>query len=500
MVNQFDKQSESTETGPEQTSKEEQAAGAQDCHASQSISGDASMVHECGSVSRLELGFLVLASFFAAGLALFYMQGEDALYWSDYNYYRYMTWFLKEQVLTNPLSTPLLVFVSTGLMYNFFFALPLLPFAIVFGDSRSVFIASMAAVYLAPFAFMLGIIARQTIKSELAAPRRLALYAGAGLALTIPTLWAPVLRGYPDHGSAMFVLLAMILYIKNRARLSAKSIVLIGLCLGLAPLLRRHFFYLSFSFAAAMLIHQVYLARISSLSPMQFVRGPLCRWCSVGVTSALLLLTVGFLFVNSMLTSDFLTLYKSAYVSAFEGFVYFYQAFGGLVLLFSVAGFFLAIKSKMLDKSTAVLVFSFSLISFFVWPIFGRHVAIHYTIYAAPLVVLGNVFLLLYLGTRSSRMAKAAACALFLFQLANFSIGLMPESVVSRLPFTPARFGMLTVALAEPEPAGLSLILSANYAPQVRHDFSEMERLFAYLLKEGGKGPVFVSTSNHILA
>ncbi|MCA9801324.1 MAG: hypothetical protein KC777_05030 [Cyanobacteria bacterium HKST-UBA02] len=444
--------------------------------------------------------FVILCALWTGLVCYFYIRGENALYWSDYNYYRYMTWFLKEQTLAGPLLAFLMVLKSTDLTYNLLFAVPLLPFAIIFGDSRLVFILSSALVYFLPYALLLGSVAGASLSSRDNLSRSLIAGAATMAALLVPALWAPVLRGYPDYAAAIPVLATLLIYMRDES-LGRRKVVLIGILLALAPLLRRHFFYLSFALAAALLIHQVYLARQQKMSPAEFLKGPFLSWCGIGVVSGLTLATLGVLFLKSILSSNFMALYTSACVSFPEGAGYFITAFGSLSIVLALAGFGFAWISGILDRSRAVLVAAFACLSFIVWPLFGRHIAAHYVIYAAPLVVLGNSFLLascLEAGRKGARVA-ASACLALVWGV-NFIVGFLPLSLADFLPFHRALFGMLTVCQSEPDLAGR--LFSAFYPPLTRKDIPEMERLFSFLKKtvKSPQSSIFIASGNAILA
>ncbi|MBK9141776.1 MAG: hypothetical protein IPM23_04720 [Candidatus Melainabacteria bacterium] len=444
--------------------------------------------------------FIILCASWTGLVCYFYVRAENALYWSDYNYYRYMTWFLKEQALASPFLALLMVLKSTDLTYNLLFAVPLLPFAIVFGDSRLVYIVSSALVYFLPCSLLLGSIAGAGLSDRASLPRSLVAGAATLATLLVPALWAPVLRGYPDYAAAIPVLAALVIYMRDES-LGRGKVALLGVLLALAPLLRRHFFYLSFALAAALLIHQFYLASRNKMSLAAFLKGPFLCWCGIGMVSGLTLATLGFLFLKSILSSNFMALYASACVSVSEGAGYFITAYGALSILLALCGFAVAPVSGVLDRSRAVLVISFACLSFLVWPLFGRHIAAHYVIYAAPLVVLGNSFLLAACLESSRATARVAAgIGLAVIWAVNFIVGFLPAGLAEFLPFHRARFGMLTVCLSEPDLAGR--LFSAFYPPLKRKDIHEMERLFSFLKKtvKSPQSSIFIASGNDILA
>jgi hypothetical protein len=95
--------------------------------------------------------------------------------------------------------------------YSALFAVPLVPFQLLFGESRLAYELALALVYFCPFALAVGGLATRL----LIAPPRLTFWTAAWLTLLVPMSWVPGLRGYPDAGAATLVLLALTIQMRD---------------------------------------------------------------------------------------------------------------------------------------------------------------------------------------------------------------------------------------------------------------------------------------------
>ena len=426
-----------------------------------------------------------------------YMSNENALYWCDFDYYHILATETKQQLVNNPFQFPLTVFFSTYLIYNFIFAIPLFPITFAFGDGRETFIYSLAVIYQLPYLLLAGHLASEAIKETEKLPRNVIRWIAVFIGLATPCVWAPTLRGYPDFGPALLVMTAAVFYLKDSSLKSKKTIFKIGICLALAPIVRRHFFYFSFAQAAAMLIHQIYLSRIDKQSAVVFFKGSFLKWVSTGLVSIAVLLTFGILFISNIVKNPFFSLYESAYVTPLEGIGYLVSAYGLVAFFIAAAGIYLGFTKKIFDQDKAVFVCAFAILSFLIWPLLGKHLAIHYTIYSDFFVILGTVSFFSWLAEAGSIKIRSYLCAILVFFWStNFVIGLAPgdKSFCSL-----TKYGMLTNPRNRPDMLGK--LFSANFGPLQRNDLKEFARLYSFLVEETkGEKPVLIGSENHILA
>jgi hypothetical protein len=432
--------------------------------------------------------YLAIALFAIASTvaAVVYVQQERYFYWSDFTYYQTAAWFARMSVVDNGvLSFPLLAWLSTGRTHNLLFTVPLVPIMGLLGDGRAVYIGSLVALYLVPYVLTLAAIVSSCVSDSQLKQR--AFWICAGVAVLTPAVWAPSLRGYPDALPALLVAVAVWLYVNDMEMKHWRRAILIGVLLGLAPVIRRHYFYADFAFGlAALATHLFYFRRLS----LNFVL--------MGVSAVLFLLTFGLPFLQSILAQNYIRLYEAAYAPYAEAAGYFFVAYGGLAWALAGAGFVAANRLGVVEARRWNFVLGFAVLSILAWIFFGRHLAVHYTLYSDAFVVIGLTALILaaLAGVKAAlpRAAILATCALVM--VANLFFGLLPPSQLSAANLHPTRPGMLST----PDEHGdaLSRLFSASYAPLQRADTDEILRLVKLLRPLDG--PVLVASFSKAMA
>ncbi len=83
-------------------------------------------------ISRKSTLLFSLSIIFAAGLATLYLQSERTFYFWDYASYADKAFNTSSIFVQNPLAALRSVYFSTGLEYNDYFALPLIPLILLF--------------------------------------------------------------------------------------------------------------------------------------------------------------------------------------------------------------------------------------------------------------------------------------------------------------------------------------------------------------------------------
>jgi hypothetical protein len=215
--------------------------------------------------ARTIAAFLIGVAIVAAGCAFAwaYVAAEDQVYfWDNAGYFDRFGYFgdrfargdwgwVREAAYT-------IVFEE----YNVSSIVPLLPLHALFGDSRTVYIVGLVALYLAPTWLVAATTSELARSGRLLAPTRLPLWQLTAAALYWP-LWAPTLRGLPDVAGLIPLGLATILVLKPQIARAAP--VRAGLAAGVltwgAFILRRWYAYASASllvlaglFAAAAIV------------------------------------------------------------------------------------------------------------------------------------------------------------------------------------------------------------------------------------------------------
>lgn len=429
--------------------------------------------------SKIRIALTTIVAFSLFFITTLYVNYENGYYWSDYNYYQFILKTAREAFLENPCQAMLLVGYSTTMLYNFIFTLPLLPTALIFGDSRVIFILSQVVLFQLPSAVLLAILVSKTLKT----PSKKMFWFSLFIFFLQPALWAASLRGYPDYLSFFCILLSYYFCLKAQKTDGKKNLILSGVFLALAPLIRRHYVY----------------AAIAAATTYPFLLGasinkkelPVKSLVIIAGTSLILLFTVGILFVLSIFSEPFLKLYQTACVSPIELAGYFISGFGIVPWILAIAGIALALKSTEFERKHLINLFLFSLFMVFDWIFLGKHLAIHYLLYAAPFIVLGISALAYSLVKLPVRFVTVSL--LTIFSLSNFVIGMLPYPM---LPDGFTRYGMLTVPLNQPNTIGR--LFSANFGPIMRGDRANMEDLVTRLQKLDAE-PIFIASGNGIL-
>lgn len=424
---------------------------------------------------------IVAAMFISAGITMMYLSCESGLYWSDYNYYQFILKTVRDALIENPLTGVALMVYSTKLLYNFFFTIPLLPVALVFGDLRNSFIVSQIILFHIPAAILLAALVNNTllIKSNKM------FWISFAVFMTQPALWACSLRGYPDAIALIFLLLSFCYCQKMQESPTLKNTLATGIFLAIAPFLRRHYVY--GAIAAATSFFAVFY------QDKKDFKYTFIQLSKIAFVSIIFLLTVGIGFVMSIFSEPFLALYQTACVfdpTVIAG--YYLSGFGLLIWLLAISGIALAFKSELFDKKKLNSLMALGVFMVLDWILLGKHLAIHYLLYAAPIIVLGCSALLYVLVCDGKRVFAALLAPLF---LANFTLGILRYDM---LPAGLTRYGMLTVPLNEGSMLGR--LVTANFGPLTRNDQAQMGLLLKEINSMGRAfQPIFIASGNHIL-
>lgn len=148
-----------------------------------------------------DCGLLVVLLSIVVAVTYVYVCSEHVYYWSDYSGHQNITHNIASHYRESPLVAARDVARSILDDYNALFTIPILPFVLLFGESRIVFEIALAVVYLLPFTLVLALIAVTLIPGR----RRAVFYSTVALALLTPFTWVPTLRGYPVTGAACLI-------------------------------------------------------------------------------------------------------------------------------------------------------------------------------------------------------------------------------------------------------------------------------------------------------
>ena len=196
--------------------------------------------------NRLEISVSVL--FFSA-ISLFvvdFILKENFIYYWDYANYWYKLIDFGTVFTANPVAAKdELIHSIKYHEYNLTPVLLLLPFEMVFGDSRLSYIFSITLIYAFPAILIFSLFFKKSMENSSVAGVDRSAYLAALLCLGLsPQLWSPVFLGYPAAGGLILIVGVMLIYSRKKFETSGYSSVLfMGLLLCLCILFRRWYAY-----------------------------------------------------------------------------------------------------------------------------------------------------------------------------------------------------------------------------------------------------------------
>jgi len=327
----------------------------------------------------------------------------------------------------SPFKAIQLIRESLAWEYNRIFALPLIPFILIFGDSRLTFVISLALVYLLPFSLTLGVIATKVVPVH---PRTV-YWSTALLTLLIPTNWIPTLYSYHDTDGALLVALATLVYLQDVNLKHRWQVPLIGFLLGAAILLRRHFVYGGLALLLAIISYGliVFFAQLrQKLQLRRSWQNLLDYSLRVGVivvTILITLFTIAPTWTYRALTEDKITLYASWSKPFSEVFQLYTSLYGWTIWMLVVLGLFLGILTRTLDPITTIFISLFGGFALILWLGKLRYYDTFYALHFSPLVTLGLVAFFWTIWIRLRGKLRIMLLGTFsLYLICNMVIGL----------------------------------------------------------------------------
>ena len=427
-----------------------------------------------------------------------------ALYTSqEHNFHWWIDWYYKTiEVATAFRISPFAgidnILQSLGDERNKIYTLPLVPFILIFGESRLVYEISLALVYLVPFSLSMGAVATQLIQANSVA----VFWSTAHSSLLIPVTWIATFLGIPDTGAAALIALAAFVYLKDVRLKQWWRIPVIGFCLGFAILLRRHFVYGAIAFLSAVTIQTLIFFVVEmrksrdvvynvSTNPYNVSTNPynISNWRNlqlvgvrIGLITAIcfaILMTVAGGFTQRAITTDYRNLYASWSLPLDNVFRLYTAFYGWITLLLVAIGFSAGVLTNVLSLPSFSFIWLFGIFSLIEWLIVLRYGNVFYSLHLTPVVVMGLAAFIwtTYLkltGKVRTLMLGVAGCYL----VCNLVIGITPIGNFD-LPLRP--------------------LFALNTPPLVRTDYDEVARLAEYLRKLApNKEPIYIVGSQRL--
>lgn len=436
---------------------------------------------------RINLGFLGVIFLIVAGVSFSYASSEHTFYAGDFApvYYHNNAQLVVSAWRQSPLKAIANIWQSLDRDHNQLFVLPLLPILLIFGDSRTSYIMSVAVVYLLPWSLVMGAIASRLI--YLANPL-LIFWLTTSISLLLPMSWLPTLRGYPDVGGALIISIAILLLLPKLEpqelptnspilnQVSWLRVIIIGLLLGLAMLFRRHFAYMDIAVLGGIIVQGVVTISTGQKQIVStlFLLGK--KLILIGAIALLTLVIMAREFTNRALTTDFRDLYASWSLSFLEIFVHYGNLYGWLTWGLIILGFSLGLMKRTWNISGIIFISSTGIISLFNLLVIIRYDSFQYTLHFTPFAIIGLVIL----GTTAYRIFPDKSKSIIIGSSIYLGLNFL---------FMLTGLGKLEFPLRS--------LLAANYPPQVRQDYQQIQQLTAYLRQLApNKEPIYVISSS----
>ncbi len=440
--------------------------------------------------------FLFLLVLATVAVTSIYVSSERTFYWWDYAGYNTATVNTANLFRDSPDKAWRGVIDSLSKEKNLLITLPLVPFILLFGESRLSYILSISLIYVLPFRLLLGAISVKLIPIY---PRRV-FWSTVLLSLLMPMSWIPTLRGYLDTGGCVFVALAVLVYLQDVKLKSWWRIPFIGFLLAAAVLFRRHFAYSAIAFLGAAtlqtFIEFIILIRRRKTAlkyrrdtilpgpkdqdtalphpyldspqdkdtalphPYRYLFESGIKLGAIAAISLTVLMLVAGDFTRSAVTVDYRNLY-AAWSLPVSDILTRYAAFYGLGTWLLVAiGFSAGMLTRMLVSEAAVFISLFGILSLVEWLLVLRYGYLHYTIHVTPIALLGlSAFFWTTWLTLRGKIRYLILGAAGLYLVVNAAVGLIP-----------VKFDM-------------SRLFVSNFGPLVRSDYGEVVKLVEFLRK-----------------
>lgn len=280
------------------------------------------------------------------------------------------------------------------------FAIPLIPFVMLFGESRFVFILSMAFCYLLPTIFLTSWFCSRLLKSN----RTFTFWITTLLLLVSPFCWMSILDGRPDIGGSGLILLALSLQIfaspEKKGRLAYGAV---GFLLVISVLFRRHLMFVLPPYLLATVFFE--WVRLVFISPADRTfsknkKEMLVRIFILGGSLAFFLCTLGYPFSSRYFNPETYKMYASYKADPIIGsgvvtryFLSFFSIPLWILSLLGLRGLVRETQRELKNKVPSYWVMGFAILWVVTWISFGhaRHNYMVTIFWIFPIGILGLV-------------------------------------------------------------------------------------------------------------
>jgi hypothetical protein len=404
--------------------------------------------------------FIIAANLFP----IYFVRQEHTIYYMDQVTYWKKLIDIIHNLTENPLNAVKNVIQSIREEdYNDFPSLLLVPFCLLFGESRLSYVLSIVNTFVLitvlSFAWLNKLFCKLYGITSNNIP-----YVIAILSLFLfPNFWQPILSGYPDVGGLFIINIILFTYLSKPLLEQSKSnLLLIAVMLAILIIFRRWYTYWGVSFYIVLLIQ----ASIISFSTHNTHKNILIRklleiFILIFITGILLFI-ISPTFTIRIIRTNYADIYSGYRMSTslFETFLQVIKRFG-LFYLFSVLfGVVYAAKNKK-TRGFSFFLLAQSLIIFF---LFARTQDFHqhHLYLLMPAMMLFSSFFIIGLLQENIHFKIPIVCIIFLLSILNF---IVPFSIT-----TPCHTNKISFLFA-----------GFRQAPSVRNDINEIDRIIQIL-------------------
>jgi hypothetical protein len=404
------------------------------------------------------LSLLALLVLLAAIATVLYTSSERNFHW-------WIDWYYKTiEVASAFRQSPILgignIVQSLGAERNKIYTLPLVPFILLFGESRLVYQIGLALVYLLPFSLVMGGLGTQLIPVHPTA----VFWSTAFLSLLIPVNWIPTFLGIPDTGSTVLIGLAIWIYLQDMRLKRWRCVLAIGALLGLSILLRRHFAYGAIAVLVAMSLQaSIFFFTTRRIKPQlawQKLQQVAVKIGLIAIICFITLTAIAWQFTYNAIATDYRGLYAS-WSFPVSTIVWLYAAyFGWGTLILAAIGFLAGILTRTLYLPAFSFIWLFGVVSAVEWLIMLRYANVFYCLHLTPAILLGltSGIWTAYLKLKG-KFRHLALGIVICYLISNLALGLTPIG----------------------NPHFLRPLWALNIPPLVRSDYDEVVELVDYL-------------------
>jgi hypothetical protein len=420
------------------------------------------------------IGLIALTSI----ISTIYISHEQYFYFWDYSHYSNLVNELASKLRESPFKAIECFIDYLVDDYTQIPSLPLLPFALLFGNSRQVFILSLSLVYIVPFCLITGKISTEVFTF----PSRYTFWTTAFLTLFTPATWVSILRGYPDLGGASIISLAILLYWKDPQLKKRSQIIQLAGLLALSAWFRRPFAYSVRAFLLTIFLIGIvdyFIHQKQNPKPAlkEFRRiiiqiSKIIAWFII--FSPVLIFKILFI--------DYRNLFASYEMSTHEVYSYYIHEFGWVVFSLTILGYTLGLFNQIGRSRKYIFFLLMGIISIIQWIFFAKQNGSHYTTSFISFVIIGLVTLLFFALKNSAKINKIS---IFIF-----SIGI--GTVINNMLFALTSLGEINFKYRS--------LFPVTKVPLYRSDVKEVARLVNFLRTNSTKDKaIYVAASSQIL-